>query len=334
MDYWPEGIITEEDVRYSYRQRYIDNREGPTLPIGEMVISQKCLKGCSYCGIDARPKGALMPLDLFYQVVDSYQTTLILPTRQRIFLGDAEVIIHPDLTEMVQYLNSNSRLTVQFTTAGLLPKNQKIGAQNLERLGELRARLKVTLTLDILHGIPMEEYTGYMKETIKLLFFLGDQLGVNTISDGKNGAETIDWVNRITGLGLKHAPEACPIGRGMRMNFLKENSERIEEECGLIGDFRKYTQPTFSIRPNGDVSVHCCGLGATRGPTLGNVYLHDAKGIHEQYELFLQEHMERCRTKPPNMHVCECHRTWKKKFVPEKSRCPIVKQRKIVAGLY
>ncbi len=336
-------LVTKESIEREYNLKYINRLEGAVLPIGELVISERCKWNCPYCGIDAKPDGELMSWELFKQVVKSDQITFELPNGgKRVFLGDAEVLTWRDeqvkvgLLDIFDVLARVNGLEIQFTTAGLVPPNRKIGLtvlENLNRGGLLLSRLSVVVSFTLMHKIPIEKYLECMQETFYLLTNLGVKTEVRIIHNGSNLMQTQEAFNKVPGhefVTSQNPQGVIPCGRAL-MNFTFTPQVIETKQCSLLVEDIVQLRPIFAVKPNGGVTIDCGNFGASRGSTLGNVYSNDALGIHLEYGKFLAEFKERSKERPIGVYTCEHHRTWGKRFTPPVSERPIVprKMRKI-----
>ncbi len=338
------GTDLEMDVAPSGKSIFLGDR----LPISNLHITEKCLAGCNYCGIDAKSNGRHMPWELFKTILESDSIAFL--ARQCVHLGDGEVLIYQDeqhgktLYDTVKVLVLDYGLKVSFTTAGLIDPNQEIGLLALDRLAKigqtLKQKVSVSLSFNILHPHtnPVQKYIKDMVATVKLLKQFSSEISIiimspicgrdefrtilttflDNINDPSSNSSNINYDLRIV----------SPYHGRAAINYPNQK-EIYNAGCGnknvaLCEVFDSKNASSYSIKPNGDVSIGCKGFGM-RGTSFGNVIENDASQIHENYRRFLAEFGEKFGTSGRKIAICEAHRTWNKRYVSPKSDHPVVR---------
>ena len=121
-----------------------------TIQLGTLNISERCCAGCDHCGVDAKPDGNLMELEMLLGILASKKTGI---KENRIYLGDGEVLLHPRILDIIKTL-VGCGYKVGFTTAGLIPVNRKYGIEalkSLKGLGPYLSDVLVTVSFSFFH---------------------------------------------------------------------------------------------------------------------------------------------------------------------------------------
>jgi MoaA/NifB/PqqE/SkfB family radical SAM enzyme len=332
------GSDLEMDVVPSGKSIFV----GDILPVSNVLITERCLAACNYCGIDAKSNGRHMQWELFNAITGSDSIAFL--RKQRIYLGDGEVLIYQDeqhaktLVDVIKMLVFDLDLKVGFTTAGLIGPNREIGLNVLEQLTkfglEFKKNIHSSLSVNISHPHvnSIEEYAEQMLETILLLEKFS-QVCLITMSS----PETSEKFQRLIGalferLGrfdkLSVSPRSVSPWHGraiLNYSHLRSSKDSEKEDIGSCESLDSKPANLYSIKSNGDVSTGCSGFGI-RGTSFGNIFENDARQIHENYRQFLTEFRERVGSEDRRVSVCEAHRTWNKRYVSPKSDHPVVRR--------
>lgn len=299
------------------------------LWVAQLTVTRKCLLGCDYCGVDATSRGKHMPLDVFYDIVESQGIHF---PDNRVHLADGEVLLRPHLDKIIRKLVYELGLGVSIVTRGLIKQNRKQALRFFEAIKDigffLRQELNIGLTLD---PIPAHENNGeYIEKMLETIEILKRLIGPRNITleptyRNDDAGEVMERLQPIfdsaRGIGLDGGElKAC--GRAVKNHQFHPIDYDIASKCSVLNE-----PFNFAIMRNGDITVFCGGFGYD-GAILGNVFRNSHTQISTVYTQFREEHRKRSWDCPEDVDVCEHHRTWKKRFKLPQSKYPVVKRRK------
>lgn len=336
-----EFQLNPKDFDPAYWKSYIAREGGPVLPIRELYISERCFRGCSYCANVSLPTGAMMPFEL---ITTAFATSSLVPYKP-IFLGDGEVLIYEDkdsgksLLDVLKFLLCDLKLQVEFTTAGLLPVNRKLGTPVLRALGELGedalSRLKIFVSFNESHGMGPKEYFACMEETFGLI------RNVRSVKAQLRAApHRIQEEQERLGIILESYRAKFGVPHIISNSVLMTDAGRLSPSqviptkpiwldrffpanhfsCRIM---HSKDRPVFGLRPDGRLDAWCGAFGS-RGCDLGNIHGHDALQIFRAYRAFIGEFGKRLNSTPTTLDNCEWHRRWNKSFALPPSKSPIL----------
>ncbi|MFA6530377.1 MAG: hypothetical protein WCT31_01500 [Candidatus Micrarchaeia archaeon] len=333
-----EFQLNPKDFDPAYWKSYIAREGGPVLPVQELYVSERCFRNCSYCSNVSVPTGPMMPFSL---VTTAFASDGLIPY-SNIVLGDGEPLIYQDkqlgknLLDILNFLLCDLNLQVSFTTAGLLPVNQKIGTPVLEGLDQLGndalSRLRLFISFNESHGMDPREYFGCMEETFRLV------AGVRSVKaqiramppdfEGEQGRLSLVLKQYQQRFGVPHViSNGCMelhIGRpamSTKPSIFPAFYDATDCDATKHSD-----RPVFGLRADGKVCVSCLRSGS-RGYDLGNVYDNSPIQIFQAHQQFIKEQSSRLIWSPMNLNPCEWHRRWNKSFGLPPSAKPIMNRR-------
>ncbi len=277
------------------------------LPVSGMMLSSRCRAGCTYCAIERKPDGPMMPWELFTAILTNRKIKLQEDGNEGIFIGDGEPLLYTDKTEnkilldALEKLVCEKKLNVIFTTRGLIPQNREIGLavlQNLDVLGRSRKKLHIGVSFDLLSRIPKDEYLSCMPETFRLLHKQGIEFGVIALFDpnaeNKNGREKAtktalkSVLPKKSGINIEYRPLGAFGNTQKHHQINNPGGDWLTNGCKHFGDFA--TEPVFSINAVGDVELYCLGFGE-KGTVFGNVTRNTVQHIYAAHAKGVLEHI-------------------------------------------
>lgn len=329
-----------------------------TLPLSEVILTEKCLGGCSFCGSVCGPRAPSLPWSLLEAVFKS--TQLDLKATNIFMLGGGEVLHYRDgqkrLIDAVA-LSLENGVTPSLTTAGLLPQNRKAGTdffRSLKSLGFKKDGVRVDISVNLIDGwrnSDPESYLAAMRETLQSLastncFFrvlrirIWNQEAQRRIY-GPAGWRLEDRLDTFlkdmeTELGFTTKErQLYPVGKALgdpRFAPLFSHVSCGDSTCYFESDIiPPHRQPPFSMTAQGKIITGCNFYG-NFGTPLGDVSIHDAIQIHRAFHAFYPELLKiQDQAKDERFNKCEAHRRWHRDFSPqERSANPIVPRALVV----
>lgn len=335
------------------------------LSIAALNISERCFGRCPTCSIDALPNDLLMDWELLDGLTKSPQVIFLSEVR----LGDGEALLYQDkktgknLFDVIENILSNRAVSVQFTTAGLIPQNRRFGRpvlEALESLGPYASELNINISFNFFFGRvrDVDSYVEAMDETFRSLSRSACRKIVLLMYDEENKQETLDRFAPLkekyrldheerslgkSGRGIKKNPATC---RELSDHDIDESlAKTIECELATTGRgapteeehrklstcrFLRYKDlgevPKLAVRADGSLTPFCLAPG-TRGTAIGNVFDNDAVQVIALEQEFRKEMKKRVLAHEGTV-FCEEHRKWNRTFKAPKSKNPIVRMRR------